>query len=68
MPRSFAYIYDKINSQNERKYSIKATYYEIYNEKVILYLIKIIICNNNFINIFNNYFPFFILFFFICNS
>ncbi|KAG4098036.1 P-loop containing nucleoside triphosphate hydrolase protein [Neocallimastix lanati (nom. inval.)] len=34
MPRSFAYIYDKINSQNERKYSIKATYYEIYNEKI----------------------------------
>ncbi|ORX84444.1 kinesin-domain-containing protein, partial [Anaeromyces robustus] len=34
MPRSFEYIYDKINSQNERKYSIKATYFEIYNEKI----------------------------------
>jgi len=37
MPRSFDYIYDQIKNNKDRKYSVKATYFEIYNEKVISY-------------------------------
>ncbi|OUM69855.1 hypothetical protein PIROE2DRAFT_33309, partial [Piromyces sp. E2] len=34
MPRSFAYIYEQINNNKNKKYSVKATYFEIYNERI----------------------------------